>query len=108
MAHIHNILASVPSVISFIALSDYAQYMGFVFLDEYDPTACATACNQRAPDAGGGACKYFNIWRAVVNGVPTTYTCAMYYLVADESTAVNFGQGDLKVRISVTALSCSL
>ncbi|KAJ7146872.1 hypothetical protein C8R44DRAFT_864590 [Mycena epipterygia] len=42
-----------------------------------------------------GGCAYFNIWRAVVSGIPTTYTCSMYYLVADESTAVNFGQGDL-------------
>ncbi|KAJ7444465.1 hypothetical protein FB451DRAFT_1434334 [Mycena latifolia] len=66
----------------------------------YDVDACAQLCNTRGADHVGGACQYFNIWRAVVNGVPTTYTCSMYYLVADESTAVNFGQGDLKVTYS--------
>ncbi|KIK62898.1 hypothetical protein GYMLUDRAFT_72584 [Collybiopsis luxurians FD-317 M1] len=72
-------------------------YMGFAFLDKYDVDACATLCNQRGADPVGGACQYFNIWRAVVNGVPTTYTCSMYYIVADESTAVNYGQGSLVV-----------
>ncbi|KAF7369338.1 hypothetical protein MVEN_00262300 [Mycena venus] len=68
-------------------------YMGFAFIDKYDVDACAALCNGRGVDANGGGCAYFNIWRAVVNGIPTTYTCSMYYLVADESTAVNFGQG---------------
>ncbi|KAF5365183.1 hypothetical protein D9758_005340 [Tetrapyrgos nigripes] len=72
-------------------------YMGFVFLDRYDVQACADLCNSRDADSIGGGCQYFNIWRAVVNGSPVTYTCAMYYIVADESTAVNWGQGDLKV-----------
>jgi hypothetical protein len=53
------------------------QYMGFVFLDRYDVSACALECNKRSPDPVGGACQYFNIWRAVVNGTPTTYTCSM-------------------------------
>ncbi|KAF9530204.1 hypothetical protein CPB83DRAFT_892823 [Crepidotus variabilis] len=75
-------------------------YMGFSFLDRYDVAACAKECNQRGADGQGGACKYFNIWRAVVNGNPTTYTCSMYYLVADQSTATNTGQGDLKVTYS--------
>ncbi|KAJ7486587.1 hypothetical protein FB451DRAFT_1391495 [Mycena latifolia] len=75
-------------------------YMGFAFIDKYDVAACAQLCNTRGADHVGGACQYFNIWRAVVNGIPTTYTCSMYYLVADESTAVNFGQGDLKVTYS--------
>ncbi|KAF9442645.1 hypothetical protein P691DRAFT_764987 [Macrolepiota fuliginosa MF-IS2] len=75
-------------------------YMGFAFLDKYDVEACTQLCNTRGPDGNGGACQYVNIWRAVVNGVPTTYTCSFYYLVADESTAVNFGQGDLKVTYS--------
>ncbi|KAF9459605.1 hypothetical protein BDZ94DRAFT_1267884 [Collybia nuda] len=75
-------------------------YMGFAFIDKYDVNACAALCNTRGADPNGGACQYFNIWRALVNGVPTTYTCSMYYLVADESTAVNFGQGDLKVTYS--------
>ncbi|KAJ7625788.1 hypothetical protein FB45DRAFT_922306 [Roridomyces roridus] len=66
-------------------------YMGFAFLDRYDPEACATLCNGRGYDPVGGVCQYFNIWRAVVDG---------YYLVADESTAVNFGQGDLVVTLS--------
>ncbi|KAF9522768.1 hypothetical protein CPB83DRAFT_863941 [Crepidotus variabilis] len=72
-------------------------YMGFAFLDRYDVDACAQECNKRGADGNGGACQYFNIWRAVVNGDPTTYSCSMYFVVSDESTAVNYGQGDLKV-----------
>jgi len=75
-------------------------YMGFAFLDKYDVQACANLCNTRGADANGGACQYFNIWRAVVNGNPTTYTCSMYYLPSDESTATNTGQGDLQVTYS--------
>ncbi|KAF9473059.1 hypothetical protein BDN70DRAFT_966919 [Pholiota conissans] len=75
-------------------------YMGFTFLSSYDVDACAHQCNTRGADAQGGACQYFNIWRAVVNGVPTTYTCSMYYIVADVSTAVNTGQGNLQVTLS--------
>ncbi|KAJ7486762.1 hypothetical protein FB451DRAFT_1391650 [Mycena latifolia] len=75
-------------------------YMGFAFIDKYDVDACAQLCNTRGADRVGGACQYFNIWRAVVNDLPTTYTCSMYYLVTDNSTAVNFGQGDLKVTYS--------
>ncbi|EAU87109.1 hypothetical protein CC1G_05798 [Coprinopsis cinerea okayama7 len=75
-------------------------YMGFAFLDKYDVGACARECNQRGADGNGGACQYFNIWRAVVNGNPTTYTCSMYYIPSDESTAVNYGQGDLQVTFS--------
>ncbi|KAF9059096.1 hypothetical protein BDP27DRAFT_1431856 [Rhodocollybia butyracea] len=72
-------------------------YMGFAFIDQYDVAACAALCDTRGADPVGGACQYFNIWRALVDGVPTTYSCAMYYIVADASTAVNFGQGDLQV-----------
>jgi hypothetical protein len=75
-------------------------YMGFAFLDRYDVDACAQECNTRGADGSGGACQYFNIWRAVVNGNPTTYTCSMYFLVSDASTAVNTGQGDLQVTFS--------
>jgi hypothetical protein len=75
-------------------------YMGFAFLDRYDVDACAHECNVRGADSIGGACQYFNIWRAVVNGNPTTYTCSMYFIVADASSATNTGQGDLKVTFS--------
>ncbi|KAF7360876.1 hypothetical protein MSAN_01117200 [Mycena sanguinolenta] len=75
-------------------------YMGFAFIDKYDVDACAALCNTRGSDPVGGVCQYFNIWRAVVDGVPTTYTCAMYYLPSNASTAVNFGQGDLVVTFS--------
>ena len=51
--------------------------MGFVFLDRYDVNTCAEQCNARDPDPVGGVCQYFNIWRALVNGIPTTYTCSM-------------------------------
>ncbi|RDB25513.1 hypothetical protein Hypma_006474 [Hypsizygus marmoreus] len=75
-------------------------YMGFAFIDKYDVNACANLCNNRDHDPHGGACQYFNIWRALVKGVPTTYTCSMYYIPADSSTAINYGQGDLKVTYS--------
>ncbi|KAJ7827813.1 hypothetical protein B0H14DRAFT_3720112 [Mycena olivaceomarginata] len=75
-------------------------YMGFSFLDKYDVDACAQLCNGRDVDPNGGGCAYFNIWRAVVNGVPATYTCSMYYLASDETTAVNYGQGSLVVTLS--------
>ncbi|KAF7356083.1 hypothetical protein MVEN_00938200 [Mycena venus] len=97
-------------------------YMGFAFIDNYDVEACAELCNGRGADPNGGGCAYFNIWRALVDGIPTTYTCSMvrssplppflasshvdsapppqYYLVADNTTAVNFGQGNLKVTLS--------
>ncbi|KAJ2915833.1 hypothetical protein MD484_g4604, partial [Candolleomyces efflorescens] len=75
-------------------------YMGFAFLDKYDVDACARECNYRGADGAGGACQYFNIWRAVVQGIPTTYTCSMYFIVADASSATNTGQGDLQVTFS--------
>ncbi|KAJ7879909.1 hypothetical protein B0H14DRAFT_3769661 [Mycena olivaceomarginata] len=75
-------------------------YMGFAFLDKYDVSACAQLCNLRGPDPAGGACKYFNIWRAVVHGKPKTYTCAMYSAPLDASTATNTGQGPLSVSLS--------
>ncbi|TFK20799.1 hypothetical protein FA15DRAFT_759121 [Coprinopsis marcescibilis] len=75
-------------------------YMGYTFLETYDVDVCATECNQRGADPVGGICKYFNIWRAVVDGIPTTYTCAMYFEATDASTAVNAGQGNLKVTYS--------
>jgi hypothetical protein len=54
--------------------------MGFAFLDQYDVSACAALCDKRGADGVGGVCQFFNIWRAVVNGVPTTYTCSMVSL----------------------------
>ncbi|KAJ7227727.1 hypothetical protein B0H12DRAFT_238906 [Mycena haematopus] len=79
-------------------------YMGFAFIDKYDVAACAALCNGRGVDPNGGGCAFFNIWRAVVDGNPTTYTCSMYYPVngatPDESTAVNYGQGPLVVTLS--------
>ncbi|KAF7370532.1 Fruit-body specific protein a [Mycena sanguinolenta] len=75
-------------------------YMGFALLDKYDVSACAKLCNTRRPDSVGGACKYFNIWRAVAQGKPKTYTCAMYSAPTDKSTAVNTGQGPLNVTLS--------
>ncbi|TFK18783.1 hypothetical protein FA15DRAFT_649239 [Coprinopsis marcescibilis] len=77
-----------------------AGYMGFAFLSTYDVDACAHECNQRGADAVGGSCKFFNIWRAVVDGNPTTYTCSMYFQTTDESTATNGGQGSLEVTYS--------
>jgi hypothetical protein len=75
-------------------------YMGFAFLDKYDVQACADLCNSRDADSNGGACQYFNIWRALVDGLPTTYTCSMYFIPTDASTATNTGQGSLAVTYS--------
>ncbi|TFK71987.1 hypothetical protein BDN72DRAFT_836916 [Pluteus cervinus] len=63
-------------------------YMGFAFLDKYDVQACANLCNTRGPDGVGGACQFFNIWRA------------LYYLPTDAPTATNTGQGNLQVTYS--------
>jgi len=75
-------------------------YMGFALIDKYDVNACAALCDTRKPDPVGGACEYFNVWRALVNGLPTTNTCAFYYLPTDAFTAMNHGQGDLQVEFS--------
>ncbi|KAF8186319.1 hypothetical protein BJ912DRAFT_1022842 [Pholiota molesta] len=53
------------------------KYMGFAFLHCYDVDAWAQQCNTRWADAQGGECQFFNLWRALVHGFPTTYTCAM-------------------------------
>ncbi len=50
--------------------------MGFVSLTSYDPSACAEACNTRAPDSNG-PCIFFNIWTAVVNSTATQFVCSM-------------------------------
>lgn len=72
-------------------------YMGYTALTSYDINACAVACNNRGADPVGGACKYFNIWQGVQPGKPDTFTCSMYWEPSDASTAVNTGQGTLKV-----------
>ncbi|TFK64470.1 hypothetical protein BDN72DRAFT_264263 [Pluteus cervinus] len=96
---------SVPDGYTFVfgptsGANQAAGYMGFAFLDKYDVQACANLCNTRGADANGGACQYFNIWRALVDGSPTTYSCVMYYLPTDASTATNTGQGNLQVTYS--------
>lgn len=58
-----------------------AGYMGYRALSMYDVQACANECNNALPDALGGACNFFNIWRGVVDGAPTTFTCSLYYQV---------------------------
>jgi hypothetical protein len=58
-------------------LTSFLKYMGFILLSQYDPTACAQACNERDADPIGGQCEYFNIWRAEINGEPESYTCSM-------------------------------
>ncbi|KAJ4479929.1 hypothetical protein J3R30DRAFT_2558330 [Lentinula aciculospora] len=77
--------------------NDAPGYMDSVFLTHYDVDACAAVCNNWTPDDVGGSCKYFNIWRAVVGVTPIAYTCSVYYVSADPSTAVYRGQGNLTV-----------
>ncbi|PWN21895.1 hypothetical protein BCV69DRAFT_243142, partial [Microstroma glucosiphilum] len=68
-------------------------YMGYYFLDKYDPKACAKHCDDAYPDAKGGPCKYFNIWEGEIDKgeKPPTYTCSLYYKKLDESSATNHG-----------------
>ena len=61
--------------------------MGFVLLSQYDVAECARQCDKRDADAKGGACQYFNIWRALANGKPQSYACAMVRLFLAASTA---------------------
>lgn len=68
--------------------------MGFNFLTQYDPAACAALCNKTP------GCASFNIWRGLVNGDPRTYTCAMYRQPIDQSTAVNYGDDVNKVKVT--------
>jgi hypothetical protein len=78
--------------------------MGFAFLDKYDVGACASLCNTRGADSMGGACQYFNIWRALVNGEPTTYTCSMVRHSWHFSDSVEL----IKTLRSTTSLQISL
>lgn len=66
-------------------------YMGYEFITRYDAQQCADLCDARGPDPVGGRCRFFNIWRGLVQGKPTTYTCAFFYARTDASTATNTG-----------------
>lgn len=68
--------------------------MGYRFLTQYDPAACAKVCDSTQ------GCASFNIWRGVVNGDPRTYTCSMYGSFVDQSTAVNTGDDVNKVKVT--------
>jgi len=61
--------------------------MGFVLLSQYDVGECARQCEIRNADAKGGACQYFNIWRALVDNKPQSYTCAMVRFFLDFAMA---------------------
>jgi hypothetical protein len=75
-------------------------YMGYDFITQYDPAQCASLCNTRGADPVGGKCKFFNIWRGVVGGKPTTYTCSYFYAATDASTATNYGDPTNKVTVT--------
>ncbi|KAL0572741.1 hypothetical protein V5O48_009221 [Marasmius crinis-equi] len=80
------------------AASSAPGYMGFVFLPSYDVAACASTCNTRDFDQVGGRCQFFNVWEAVVTSTnETTFTCAMYYLSTDASTATNTGDATISI-----------
>ncbi|KAJ8072772.1 hypothetical protein PM082_016331 [Marasmius tenuissimus] len=73
-------------------------YMGFVFVPTYDVAACASLCNVRDFDEVGGRCQFFNIWEATVRATnETTFTCALYYLSTDNSTATNIGDATVAI-----------
>ncbi|PWN19203.1 hypothetical protein BCV69DRAFT_303601 [Microstroma glucosiphilum] len=75
-------------------------YMGYDFITQYDPNQCAKLCDARKADPVGGKCKFFNIWRGVVSGKPTTYTCSYFYQATDASTATNTGDAVNKVTVT--------
>lgn len=75
-------------------------YMGYTFLTRYDVQQCADLCDSRGRDPVGGKCKFFNLWRGLVQGKPTTYTCAFYYAKTDQRTATN--RGDPQNGVTVT------
>lgn len=78
-------------------------YLGYRALTLYSPTACAEACKAAAPDATLGPCTYFNIWRGIVNGQPTTYTCSLYAGTPSVGDATNSGDQSVQVTVSVYA-----
>ncbi|PWN19202.1 hypothetical protein BCV69DRAFT_47643 [Microstroma glucosiphilum] len=75
-------------------------YMGYDFITQYSPQQCADLCDARGADPVGGRCKFFNIWRGVVGGKPTTYTCSYFYATTDASTATNYGDAVNKVTVT--------
>ncbi|KAG7089800.1 hypothetical protein E1B28_011450 [Marasmius oreades] len=75
-------------------------FMGFVLLDSYDTAGCASLCNARDFDSVGGLCQFFNIYQGLTSANKTTFTCSLYYLPTDNSTATN--PGDATVSISAS------
>ncbi|TFK64474.1 hypothetical protein BDN72DRAFT_846577 [Pluteus cervinus] len=70
-------------------------------LGSYDVQACANLCNAQTPDPNGGVCLYFNIFRALTGtfGTPV-YTCSLYYLPTDASTATLTSEPDVTIGFS--------
>ncbi|KAK7044217.1 hypothetical protein VNI00_007939 [Paramarasmius palmivorus] len=79
------------------ASSSAPGYMGFVFIDSYDPEVCSDFCKVRDFDATGGLCQFFNLYQATVNKNSTTFTCALYFLSTDNSTATNTGDATVTI-----------
>ncbi|KAI8803374.1 hypothetical protein BJ742DRAFT_503250 [Cladochytrium replicatum] len=70
-----------------------------ILLSQYDIQACADLCSSTA-DSKGRSCVYFNIWRAIENGVPKSYTCSLYYYMTNSTTATFTGKDAIAVTYS--------
>lgn len=76
--------------------------MGSETLATYDVDACANFCNTRNPDSEGGACKFFNIWTAVVNGTVGQTTCAMVRINLPANSSLYLCKRMLKQTFSIS------
>ncbi|KAF9266586.1 hypothetical protein L218DRAFT_996750 [Marasmius fiardii PR-910] len=72
-------------------------FMGFVFIDSYDVAGCANLCKARDFDSVGGLCQFFNIFQGATSSNTTTFSCSMYYLPTDNTTATNTGDANVKI-----------
>ena len=77
---------------------------------EYDPTACATACTSQtaynkghpAKDGSYQTCRFFNSWVQSKNGVAYEVHCGLYNQTWSPQYATNYGQYQGSNRITVS------
>lgn len=81
-------------------------FLGSQTISTYDVSACASLCNNLVVDAQVkaqlGACQSFNIWRSLVDKMPTTYTCQFYAAPITASGATYSGNAGLKLEVTMS------
>ncbi|TFK64854.1 hypothetical protein BDN72DRAFT_901199, partial [Pluteus cervinus] len=65
-------------------------------LNTYDTQACANLCTAQVADPQYGLCKFFNIYRILEDGIPTTYACNVFALVTGEEDLVTLNGFEIK------------